>query len=274
MRYFITLALFFTFMSGATAALITEWDFNAESSPGVASIGTGTSAGSSFPFSNTLPNNSGSSNDPGTVITGGLNNANGVRRGPNPGEASGQRTMRFTSSTAGFENINVSWDMTAGYRTSRFYQISATSDGTNFNSVSGILGTNAMTTVVGSASISSSGLITVLFDDSYVPDPDLDTATPVDYLSLSFAFPGGSAFEDNPEFAISIAAVHDPQGSDFVSSFVGTDSTDSTDGYERTGATDTRYDLVRISGVRIIPEPTTSILAFFGLALVCIRRRR
>jgi MYXO-CTERM domain-containing protein len=281
-HYITAIAVTIVFASNASADLLTEWNYNAFSSPSSASTGTGNTTGSSFPFSNSLPNNSGSSADPGTVIFSGnvgdacefgcLNNSNALKTGPQPGDPSGNRIIGFNTSTAGNTDIDITWDMVAGYRTSRFYQISATTDGAIFNSVSGGVGTGSVVAGVGSATVSSSGLITVLFDDLYDPDPDLDTLTPVDYLfDLSYAFASPSGIENNPNFGVQIAAVHDPAGSDYVSSFSGeVNGAPSGKGYTR--ESHPRYDLVSITGV---PEPTSfALAAVCGLALAGVRRRR
>ncbi|MEO2045095.1 MAG: hypothetical protein ABGX16_00800 [Pirellulales bacterium] len=274
LRYFAAIAVTLVLASGASAELLTEWNYNAASSIGDASTGTGTTVGGgSFPFTSTLPNSNGSSADPGTVITQGLNNQEWTRRGPNAGEANGGRKVTWATSTSGNTDVVFEWDMVAGYRTSKYYQISATTDGTTFNPVSGGVGTGSATAGVGNATVDSAGFITVNFDDLYEPEPGTDPVSPIDYLfDLSYAFPSGSAFENNPNFAVQIAAVYAPGRSDFVSSFAGTTSADVVSGYARSGETDTRYDLVSITGV---PEPTSfALAAVCGLALAGVRRRR
>jgi len=247
----------------------------AETNIGDASTGTGTTTGGgSFPFANTLPNSNGSSADPRTELDAGLNNQEWTRRGPNAGEEDATRSVNWSTSTAGFSDIVFEWDMVAGYRTSKFYQISASSDGMNFSPVSGGVGTGSTVAGVGSASIDSAGLITVNFDDLFEPEAGTDPVNPIDYLSdLSYAFPSGSAFEDNPDFAVQITAVYGPGNSDFVSSIAGTTADDAVAGYLRGGETDTRYDLVSISGT-VVPEPTGIALALSGLALLSFLRRR
>ena len=271
-RYLIAIAAIMAFTSTASAQVtVAEWNFNAATSPGNASTGTGTTSGAFFPFASSLPLQNGSPNDTNPVIVnGGPNNASAPRSGPNPGEASGGRQFGISTSLAGFGTPTVIWDVLAGYRTSRYYQITATTDGVNFNPVptgTGSSGSNAF----GSFTVSNDGLISIEAVDGLI-----DTDDGVGYLNdLSYSFPGGSAFDNNPDFGIRIAAVWEPGGSDFVSSFAGTDATDTVSGYIRDtslGGNLARYDLVRVVGT--VPEPTSLVLAAFGMMLAGVRRRR
>jgi len=274
LRYFAAIAATMVLAPAASAGLLTEWNFNQESSPGNASTGTGTSSGPSFPFTSTLPNNAGSSADPGTVISQGLNNYYGSRSSPAPGSASNSRTITFSTSTANHTNLKLEWDFVGGFRSSRYYQIQASTDGVNFSDVSGGIGAGTFTPGVGFATVNSQGLITVMLNDGYIPDPDLDPSPAIDYLfDLSYAFPSGSIYDDSADFAVRIGAVHAPGGSDFVSSFAGTTSADTTKGYTNStsaGGGTVRYDLVSITGV--VPEPTTLALGMVALAFLGVLR--
>ncbi|MGI9428274.1 MAG: PEP-CTERM sorting domain-containing protein, partial [Bythopirellula sp.] len=115
----------------------------------------------------------------------------------------------------------------------------------------------------------------VMLNDGYIPDPDFDPVPAIDYLfDLSYAFPSGSIYENSPNFAVRIGAVHATGGSDFVSSHAGTTSADDVSGYTNStsqGGGTVRYDLVKITG---IPEPTTIALAVCGLAMMGAGRRK
>jgi hypothetical protein len=105
----------------------------------------------------------------------------------------------------------------------------------------------------------------------------IDNNTGTGYLhDLSYTFPSGTAYDNNPNFGVRIAAVWRPNSTDFVSSFAGTTfDEDAAKGYIRDtslGGNQVRYDLVRVSG--IVPEPTGLALAISGLALVAVRRRK
>ena len=273
--YFVAITLSMLLATSASAELLTEWNYNAETSIGDASTGTGTTTGGgSFPFANTLPNTNGSSADAGTEIAAGLNNQEWTRRGPNAGEDDATRSVTWATSTSGFSDIVFEWDMVAGYRTSKYYQISASSDGTTFAPVSGGVGTGSTIAGVGSAMIDADGLVTVNFDNLFEPEAGTDPVNPIDYLTdLSYAFAAGSGVEDNPNFAVQITPIYGPGNSDFVSSFAGTTVDDAVAGYARSGETDTRFDLASVSGVAV-PEPTGMVLAAWGLMFFAVLRRR
>ena len=277
-RCFAAIAVAIVLIPDASAETIAGWDYNAESSPGNASEGTGTTSGSFYPFTSALPLQTGSSGDDHVeIVNGGPNNANAQRSAPAPQEASGTRLFGVNTSTAGFDNIKVIWDLLAGFRTSRFYQLFATADGTTFDPVPNKgVGSSRSTLGVGSATVSSNGLITVNIDDGFIPDPN--PATAPDYLfKLSYKFPSGTAYDNNPNFGFRVAAVHDPAAGDYVSSFAGTTDSDAVSGYTRStsaGGGTSRYDKVLVKGDAVIPEPTGLALAVCSLALAGVTRRR
>lgn len=261
---------------------ISEWNYNALSGALDASTGTGTATGSSFPFTNTLPNSHGSDRDPGTFVdaTGGgggagINNAPHSRSGPRGlsdsfGQTpSGTTISSWTTNASGFTNITMSFDMIQNYRMSRFYQILASTDGINFSAPTGT-GSSVTEPGIGSVTVSDSGLMTVILEDGYAFDASLDPVSPIQYLELiSYSF--SAAYDNAADFSVQISTIFDPSGTDYVSSFAGTNDTDLTAGFSRSGGT--RYDLVNISGV---PEPSTiaAVMGAIALGLVMYRRRR
>lgn len=257
--------------SSAMADQVAQFNYNASSSPGNASFGSGTTSGSAFPFSSNLPETTGSPGDTNLVmISGSDNNSSANRSGPQPLEASGGRAITWFTSMAGFEAPSISFDMLGGYRVSRYYQISATADGTNYTPVSGGVGSSG-SGAFGSYDISSDGLI-----DFRTVDALIDNNTGTGYMEdMSYTFPAASAYNNNPNFGVRIAAVWDPAGSDFVSSFAGTTAAaDATSGYIRStaaGGNGTRYDVVTITAS--VPEPTSLLLVACGLGMVATRRR-
>ena len=96
---------------------------------------------------------------------------------------------------------------------------------------------------------------------------------------IEFMLPTGQGFENNANFGFAIVGAFDPDyvGSDgavgFVSSVAGTNSSDTTNGYNRllVSGGSMRLDMVTVSAV---PEPgSLSILATGVAILVAFRRR-
>lgn len=271
--------------STLSAATITQWNFNADSSQTNPSIGSGSLAvqgGMSF-LTSLNTDNAGSPGDTTPPNATGNNHPKGMNGTATPATAtaaaaaSGSVGLKISASTVGYSDIKVSWHQAQGYRSSRYYQIYATSDGTNFVPVSG--GTGGFSGNLGnswysSISVSNSGLVDIRANDGKILGTNGDSFG----YELSYTFPSGSVYENNPNFAAILAAVWDPTGavSDYVSSFAGTTNLgDATKGYVRNSSSTgggLRYDLITVSGV---PEPTTLVLAGCGLAFVsAISRRR
>ena len=272
LRCFAAIAICMVLAAGASATMLTEWNFNASSGPGNASTGTGTSAGSFFPWTSALPVQTGSPNDANQpIVNGGPNNGSGNRSGPQPGEDPSAQSRRWEvkTSTAGNHSPVVTWDFAQGYRAPRHYQMFATADGTTWNPVAGGTG-STISGSNGTASVDASGLVTINTVDGLILD-----GTGNGYMhDLSYSFPEGTAYDNNPNFGVRWVAAWEPGGSDYVSSFAGTDSSDEVSGYIRStsaGGSEIRYDLVRVSAV---PEPTCLALAFCGLALAGVAGRR
>lgn len=275
-RLFLFLAVVVTgagFSATAKATTLAEFNYNAGSSPGNATTGVGSSSGFFFPFSSALPVQTGSPNDTNPIfVNTGLNNASGDRSGPAIGEASGTRNATWRTSTEGFFAPTLTWDFMQGYRASRYYQMEVTYNGTDFVSLPAGGTGSSLSGPFGTASIDATGLIDIRTIDGLIDD-----AMGTGYMhDLSYAFPAGTAADDNPDFGYRIAAVWDPQGSDFVSSFAGTDGVnDTVSGYIRStssGGNQIRYDLVRITGTAI-PEPSSLAIVGATLAWAGVRRR-
>ncbi len=256
----------------AAQATIAEWNFNAAANVSNASTGVGTSSGFAFPLSSALPLQSGSPNDANPVIVnGGPNNASGPRSGPNPAEAPGGRVARFNTSTAGFNAPTITWDFMQGYRSSRYYRLDVTYDGTSFVALPAGGSGSSISGAFGSASVDATGLITIETVDALI-----DVNTGVGFMQdLTYAFPAVSLANNNPNFGVRFFATWDPNGSDYVSSFAGTTSADTTSGYIRNtvlGGNQIRYDLVRIAGTAV-PEPSSALQCIGALALLLGIRR-
>lgn len=239
-----------------------------------------TVSGGAAPLGSPYPFRTGSSADLNPVFTinanpslSGLNNFMMQRSSPAPTAVSGSSAITINTNFTGYAAPKIEWDFLGGFRTSRFYQITASADGVNFSPVPTGVGSAVMVPGVGSATVSPSGLIEINFVNGLIPATAPTTAP--DYLtSLSFAFPLGTVYDDNPNFKARIAAVHAPSTAAYLSSYAGTDSTDTVMGYTNStvaGGGTVRYDLIRVYGTQI-PEPSAIALAFCGSALVWRRR--
>ena len=289
--YFTAIAVTVVLASVASAQLtVAEWGFNKQSNPvsadtcnsGFCGDVTGVFIGLGGGFGPPVGKTIGSPGDttPQPDIGGVLNNNAVGRSGPldDGTEASGTRIMGATASTAGYEGITVSWHATQGFRASRFYQLSATSNGTDYFPVSG--GTGSSATVLGSNGLTSSvaevddnGLFTFITDDGVILPSDNGDGF---VYELSYTFPVGSVYDNNPDFGFQLAAVYDDAAGDYVSSFAGTTGlADPVAGYIRStsaGGNSILYDAIKISAA--VPEPTSLLLAACGLAMAGVRRRR
>ncbi|MGI9456804.1 MAG: PEP-CTERM sorting domain-containing protein [Aeoliella sp.] len=293
LRSFAAIAVTVIFSSAAIAETVAEWNFNTTSNIAAANVGDGTAHGFAAVlgggFGPPTAIDAGSPNDISTVLVGGSpNNSYAARSAPllavDGGTSPSDQSFRVTADATGFRDMKVTWDYVQGYRANRFYQLQYTSgfvgngdnaSGTTWLDVPTGVGSSVTVAGVGTGTVGADGEIEIVMEDGLTMPSG--TTSPGDFLfDLMYTFPSGFAGENNADFGVRFAAIHDPNGSDFVSSFAGTDSTDATAGYTRStgdGGGTARYDLVRITGV---PEPTSVALAGCGLALVgfVVRRRR
>jgi hypothetical protein len=258
----------------------------------------------SVPFSSVVT--IGTPLDPGTDVAGTLLNRAYIVNPPLITAANNSVGISFKVSTTGMaagEAVQLSWSQAVGWRSSRYWQILATTDGTTWapvptgtgssfsGTVNGFSGTAApFTPISGSSSVTVSdlGLIDFLTMDLNSLSPSSTTTAPISPYdvgfvnNLSYTFPTGLGFENNANFGFAIVGAFDPayEGSDgavgLVSSFAGTNSSNATTGYNRSVASggSMRLDLVTVTAV---PEPTTTALlagsAILGTALALRRRR-
>jgi hypothetical protein len=274
-----SLALLVALVSPTMGAIVAQWNFNAQSNPSNASTGVGTTTGfgSGLAFAFT-PNQTGSPGDLNPVLIGaGLNNNAAVRSAAAIGSASGIRGIDIKTSLVGYNTPTISWHQLGGFRTSRYYQILATSDGINYAPVP--VGTGSSATVLGSgtqlslsATVSNTGLVDIRTSDGLIPAATNGGAF---VYPLSFTFPTGTVYDNNPNFGVRIVSVWDPNGTTYVSSFAGTTSADATKGYSTTttaGGGSIRYDLITVTAV---PEASTILcLSFASVATFVVHRVR
>ncbi len=140
----------------------TQWAFDGSN---VATTGSGTVSYVGAAFSSPFANSGGGApNDPAYPTT---SNIYIQWNGAFPTDANGADSIRFSASTGNNQGITFSWDQEPGYRASRYYQLQVTTDGVNWNPVSGGVGGNATSLGAGTASatVSNSGLITIIDND-------------------------------------------------------------------------------------------------------------
>jgi hypothetical protein len=247
----------------------------------------------------------GTPTDPGTDLSGTTYNLAYTVNPPLTTAANESVGMSFKVPTTGMapgEAVKLSWSQTVGYRSSRYWQLLATTDGTNYSpvptgtgssittTVNGFSGTTApFTPISGTANVtvSSTGLIDFQTIGLNSLSPSSTTTAPlvpydVSFVNnIQFTLPTGQGFENNADFGFAIVGAFDPNyvGSDgavgLLSSVAGTNSSDVTDGYNRSVGSggSMRLDLVTVSAV---PEPGS--LAIVGgavaLAAAAFRSRR
>jgi hypothetical protein len=262
---------------------------------------------STAPFSSILE--TGSPIDPGTVLSGTTYNLSYVTNTPLASDANGTIGVGFftptTGMTTGFERVMISWSQTVGFRSSRYWQLLVSTSGTAgpFSAPTGGVGSSITQFVTGynsgtsaisgtaTVNVSNTGLIDFRTIDGNWLNHAVTTATnslPSPLVAgfvdnISYTLPLGQGFENNANFAFAIVGLWDPSLSatsgttGLVSSFAGTNSADTINGYSRSVASggSMRIDMMTVSAV---PEPSTLALvgaaALIGGSAEWRRRRR
>jgi hypothetical protein len=302
------------FASTASAqTTISQWNWNTTVSgsfnrPWTGTVLSGTVLGygqgaPSAPLSTALAN--GAASDPGTVVTGTLYNRSATINPPMLTAANSSAGVMFQAPTTGMnagEAVQLSWSQTVGFRSSRYWQILTSTSGTAgvFSAPAGgtgssisqfINGYNSGTAPISgtaTVNVSSGGMVDFrTINGNWLSQAVTATGTLTAPLAagfvdnITYTLPTGQGYENNANFAFAIVGLWDPNLSassgttGLVSSFAGTDSTDTTSGYNRSLALggSMRLDLMTVSAV---PEPTTAALAASALigGAVAWRRRR
>ena len=292
---------------------ISQWNFNTTVSgsfnrPWTGTVLSGTVLGygqgaPSAPLSSTLAN--GAAGDPGTVVTGTTYNRSATINPPLLTAANSAAGVMFQAPTTGMnpgEAVKLSWSQTVGFRSSRYWQLLVSTSGTAgaFSAPSGGTGSSISQFVNGLSSgtapisgtatvnVSSGGMMDFrTINGNWLAQGVTTTGTLTAPLAagfvddISYTLPTGQGYENNANFAFAIVGLWDPNLSatsgttGLVSSFAGTDSTDITNGYNRSLSSggSMRLDLMTVSAV---PEPSTVALAGAGLAFgawAIVRRR-
>jgi hypothetical protein len=294
---------------------IAQWNFNglttaAFNQPSAGTITTGSTYGfgqgtPSLPFSTVLE--TGALTDPGTVISGTTYNRSQVVNPPLASAADGTVGVGYYTPTNGMASgqpVRISWSQTVGFRSSRYWQLLVSTSGTAgpFSAPTGGVGSSITQFVngynSGTSAISGTATVNVsntgridfrTIDGNWLAQAVTTTGTIPSPLvagfvdNISYTLPLGQGYENNANFAFAIVALWDPSLSatsgttGLVSSFFGTDSSDTINGYNRSLASggSMRIDTMTVSAV---PEPSTVALvgaaALIGGSAEWRRRRR
>lgn len=258
-----------------------------------------------FPFASVLAN--GAAGDPGTVVSGTTYNRSATINPPLLTAANSAVGVMIQAPTTGMnagEAVKLSWSQTVGFRSSRYWQVLVSTSGTAgaFSAPSGGTGSSISQFVNGlssgtapisgtaTANVSPGGMIDFRtvngnwLSQSVTASGTLTAPLAAGWVDdISYTLPTGQGYENNANFAFAIVGLWDPNLSatsgttGLVSSFAGTDSTDLTNGYNRSVGSggSMRLDLMTVSAV---PEPTTWAMlgasALIGGSLAWRRRSR
>jgi hypothetical protein len=301
--------------SASAQTTISQWNWNTTVSgsfnrPWTGTVLSGTvlaygQSAPSAPLSSVLAN--GAAGDPGTVVTGTTYNRSATINPPLLTAANASVGVMIQAPTTGMtagEAVKLSWSQTVGFRSSRYWQILTSTSGTTgvFSAPSGGTGSSISQLVNGLTSgtapisgtatvnVSSGGMVDFrTINGNWLSQGVTATGTLTAPLAagfvdnITYTLPTGQGYENNANFAFAIVGLWDPNLSatsgttGLVSSFAGTDSTDLTNGYNRSlgSGGSMRLDLMTVSAV---PEPTTWAMlgtsALIGGSLAWRRRRR
>lgn len=220
-------------LAGAASAngQIVQWNFNtAITPPGttVPNIGTGTASlvgGTTATFA---------TGNPLDVVTAPtVNSGWNVTTWAAQGTGSGTRGVQFATSTAGFENIQVSWQHRHSNTSSRFVQFQYSTDGLSFTS----------------AGLAGDGIFTATAGDTW--------------FARSVDLSGIAGVADNASFAFRVVAIVDAASGNYLTS-------NPTSTYGTAGTN--RFDLVTVTGT-VVPAPSAAAaMVLVGLAASRRRR--
>jgi hypothetical protein len=249
----------------ASAAVITQWNFNsttpdADTATGVTTPSTGTGAASLVGGLGAVfasGDASGGSSDP-TTGTPTDDSGWNLSTGWNPANGTSQsQGAQFAVSTVGMENITVNFDLRQSNSSSRFSAFQYSIDGTSFTTLTNdsliTMGSDPNATpTVGSV---SNGIMSRSTGDRWLNNNSINLSSI-------------AGVSNNANFAFRIVAAHDP----LTSVFVGTNGGATPVAY--TGGT-YRFDMVTVNGVTAVPEPASmAMLTLAGASAIGYRLRR
>jgi PEP-CTERM motif len=172
----------------------------------------------------------------------------------------GTQGAEFTASTAGYDNIQVSFDVTATTQGEGYLQVEYTTDGVNWNNATITYAANPSLVLNNSTPASGGNGLVV---GSYLNMVETGTFSQIWYSGVTADLSGVSGVNNNPNFAIEI-----------VNAAEGTSCLSASNGQLNNTSGNWSLDNIEITGMPV-PEPATC--ALFGLgatALLAFRNRR
>ena len=241
-RWLLGVGLLLANLANAHADIITQWNFN--SSNTVASTGTGTASlvgGVTATFAS--GDASSGSSDP---LLGG-DQAWNLSGAWNPTGSNLSQGARFDVSTVGFQDVTINWDLRQSNSSSRFSAFEFSANGGN----SWTTLTNPSLITIGNA---SGGLMTRNTGDRWLNNNSVNLS--------SFA-----AVNNNANFSFRVVAAFDPASNTFVRTDTGASPIVNSGTW--------RFDMVTVSGVTAVPEPSSiALLSLVGIGGFALRRLR
>lgn len=244
--------------SDARGDVVTQWNFNSTNDD--ANSGTGTTspsvgAGVVALLGNTTADFAGGTLNPSQSsdpAAGANNSAWNVRTFSSPNQFSDG--IQANVSTAGFSDIVISWDQRTSNSSSKYVAFFYSTDGSNWVQATGDLFTAG--TISGSLNPAGDSVLGNLFVNG--SGDRFHNQRSVNLSSIAGA-------NDNSNFAFRIVSAFDPN----TSAFTGTNAAFATTGTWR-------FDMLTVSGITAIPEPssiaTLGVLSAIGMMRA--RRRR
>lgn len=237
--------------NASSAGVIAQWNFNSTTPDASASTGTtspSTGSGTLALVGSTTSTFAGGS--PGDTSSATDNSGLNLAGFPSLSSNSGTAGIQVNVSTLGQPGpVQISFDLRQSPSASRYFQLMASSDGSTFTNVSG--GTATFGAVSNNTNTS--------FSDTGLYSNTTSTGTQNFVQGITYTFPAGSVYENDPNFAFRIVSVFDPAS--------GTSYTGSNGNYATSGTA--RFDLVTVA-----PEPTSACTLGVGGLLLLARRRR
>lgn len=274
-KILITTLCFCSLLAAQAQTTITAWNFDGQTvaapdnSPAPSTgVGSATVLGmantytfasgpaSSSPWADVTPT-AGASTGAGSSawrIRGGTTGAGTGNSGWNTAAPIGTQGAEFDASTAGYNGINVSFDLYFTTAAPAKIELEYTLDGSTWNNA--VISYSANPSLIANNTTSANTVIGTYFDNT------------------TAAFTGGWFNGITADLSGVIGAANDPNfGIRIVNAATGADDVNAAGTAYNNSSGNVRLDNVVINGVSTVPEPSTLALSGLGLAAVAFFRR-